>query len=109
MHAERDFYVSLGFEVTYEGPEYPNFVAVGTGAIEFGLERRDTFDRAAPDEVLVWQFQVPDVDAAAALLSAAGHPFDEEWMTPREDWKYRVLHARTPNGYHLLIEGLNEA
>jgi hypothetical protein len=25
-------------------------------------------------------------------------------MTPSEDWNYRVLHARTPNGYHLLLE-----
>jgi hypothetical protein len=25
-------------------------------------------------------------------------------MTPAADWKYRVLHARTPNGYHLLLE-----
>jgi hypothetical protein len=25
-------------------------------------------------------------------------------MAPAADWKYRVLHARTPNGYHLLLE-----
>jgi hypothetical protein len=25
-------------------------------------------------------------------------------MAPAPDWQYRVLHARTPNGYHLLLE-----
>ena len=30
--------------------------------------------------------------------------FAEERATPREDWRYRVLHARTPNGYHLTLE-----
>jgi hypothetical protein len=31
-------------------------------------------------------------------------PYNEELMKPGPDWQYRVLHARTPNGYHLLLE-----
>jgi len=31
-------------------------------------------------------------------------PYSEQLMAPSADWQYRVLHARTPNGYHLLLE-----
>ena len=46
-HAERDFYVHLGLRATYEGPEYPDFLAVGNDAVEFGLSRRPDADPAA--------------------------------------------------------------
>ena len=36
LQAERDFYVSLGFHVTYEGPEYPYFLALGQESNLFG-------------------------------------------------------------------------
>src|SRR5258706_190344 len=32
LRAERDFYLRLGFRVTYEGPEYPYFLVLGHGA-----------------------------------------------------------------------------
>lgn len=38
--AERRFYEQLGLRTTYEGPEYPGFIAVGNDAVEFGLSRR---------------------------------------------------------------------
>jgi hypothetical protein len=38
--AERRFYEQLGLRTTYEGPEYPGFIAVGNDAVEFGLTRR---------------------------------------------------------------------
>jgi catechol 2,3-dioxygenase-like lactoylglutathione lyase family enzyme len=43
LEAERDFYVRLGFHVTYEGPEYPYFLALGHGPVEFGIERKAGF------------------------------------------------------------------
>ncbi len=45
-----------------------------------------------------------DLDEAKKLFESAGVPYREELMTPSQDWQYRVLHARTPNGYHLLLE-----
>jgi hypothetical protein len=51
LRAERDFYVRLGFYVTYQGPEYPYFLALGHGRIEFGIEWRQGFSPAAPDRV----------------------------------------------------------
>ena len=45
-----------------------------------------------------------NINEARKRLADAGVPFREELMAPAPDWKYRVLHARTPNGYHLLLE-----
>jgi hypothetical protein len=47
---------------------------------------------------------VSDLGLAKKRLAEAGVRYREELMTPSEDWQYRVLHARTPNGYHLLLE-----
>jgi catechol 2,3-dioxygenase-like lactoylglutathione lyase family enzyme len=108
LHAERDFYVSLGFTVTYQGTEFPDFIALGHGSIEFGISRREKFTSDLPERVLSWQFGVKDIDTAKQRLTSEGITFREEWVTPSEDWKYRVLHASTPNGYHLMLEGPGE-
>jgi predicted enzyme related to lactoylglutathione lyase len=104
LRSERQFYEALGFQVTYEGPEYPYFIALGYGKIEFGIEWRRDFSPAVLDRVLTWQFGVSDIELAKKRLTAAGVRYREELMTPSPDWQYRVLHARTPNGYHLLLE-----
>lgn len=104
LHAERDFYLQLGFRVTYAGPEYPYFIALGHGPVEFGIEWQQGFSPSGPDRVLTWQFGVSDLDEARKLFDNAGISYHEELMTPSADWQYRVLHARTPNGYHLLLE-----
>lgn len=104
LQAERDFYVALGFTVSYEGPEFPEFVALAQGPIEFGIQQDDAVTPEMADRVVRWQFGVRDIAAAKTRLTEAGVAFREEWVTPRADWKYRVLHARTPNGYHLMLE-----
>ena len=82
LAAERDFYIRLGFHVTYEGPEYPDFASLGHGTVEFGIERRDGFRFGAPDHVLTWQLGVSDIDLARKRLTEAGVPFREELMAP---------------------------
>ena len=104
LQAERQFYEALGFQVTYEGPEYPYFLALGYGKIEFGIEWRRDFSQSVLDRVLTWQFGVSDIELAKKRLADAGVRYREELMAPSLDWQYRVLHARTPNGYHLLLE-----
>jgi hypothetical protein len=103
--AERDFYVRLGFAVSYQGAEFPDFIALASGPLEFGIERSQNFASDTPDRVLTWQIGVTDIETAKRRLTSAGVSFREEWVTPREDWTYRVLHTRTPNGYHLMLEG----
>jgi catechol 2,3-dioxygenase-like lactoylglutathione lyase family enzyme len=108
LEAERDFYVQLGFTVSYQGPEFPEFIALACGPIEFGIERKPEFAPELPDRVLAWQLGVTDIETTKHRLTAAEISFSEEWVTPREDWKYRLLHTRTPNGYQLLLEGAKE-
>ena len=100
--AERSFYEQLGLRTTYEGPEYPDFIAVGNDVIEFGLSRRPDADPAAPG--FTWQLGVRDVDVAIAACSASGLRFEVEVERPREDWTYRIVKVWSPNGIEVLLE-----
>ena len=60
--AERRFYEQLGLRTTYDGPEYPGFIAVGNDDVEVAVER------------------------------------------PHEDWAYRIVKVRSPNGMEVLLE-----
>ena len=99
---ERRFYEQLGLRTTYEGPEYPDFIAVGNDAVEFGLSRRPGADAAAAG--LTWQLGVSDVDAAIAACRRAGVSFEVTTERPREDWSYRVVKVRAPSGMDVLLE-----
>jgi hypothetical protein len=92
----------LGLRTTYEGPEYPGFIAVGNDAVEFGLSRRPEADPAAAG--LTWQFGVSDVDAAIAACERSGLSFEVSVERPREDWTYRVVKVRSPNGMEVHLE-----
>jgi hypothetical protein len=100
--AERDFYVALGLRTTYEGPEYPGFIAVGNDTVEFGLSARPDADPGSAG--LTWQLGVADVDAAIAQCERAGLAFDVAVEQPRSDWSYRVVTVRSPNGFDVLLE-----
>jgi len=100
--AERRFYEQLGLHTTYEGPEYPGFIAVGNDAVEFGLSRRPGAD--PPTSGLTWQLGVRDVDAAIAACQQAGLRFEVIVERPREDWTYRIVKVSSPNGMEVLLE-----
>ena len=100
--AERLFYQRLGLRTTYEGPEYPGFIAVGNDAVEFGLSRHPGADPAAPG--FTWQLGVRDVDAAIAACQESGLEFEVTVERPREDWTYRIIKVRSPNGMQVLLE-----
>jgi catechol 2,3-dioxygenase-like lactoylglutathione lyase family enzyme len=108
LAAERRFYEALGLNVTYEGPEYPDFIALGTEGLEFGLERREDFRPEAAEQVLIWQLGVSDVDEAESFCNEAGFSFEKRTHTPAEGWKYRTLRLRSPNGYLVVLEGPSE-
>jgi hypothetical protein len=92
--AERRFCEKLGLRTTYQGPEYPGFIAVGNDAVEFGLSLRAG---ASPSD-LTWQLGVSDADAAIAACEMAGLSFEVTVEQPREDWPYRVIAVRSPSG-----------
>ena len=100
--AERRFYQRLGLRTTYEGPEYPGFIAVGNDTVEFGLSRRPGADPAAPG--FTWQLGVRDVNAAVSACREAGLTFEVTEERPRDDWSYRIVKVRSPNGMQVLLE-----
>jgi len=99
---ERRLYEQLGLHTTYEGPEYPDFIAVGNDAVEFGLTRRPGANPSVSG--LTWQLGVSDIDTAIATCQRAGLSFEVTVEQPREDWTYRVLKLRSPNGMEVLLE-----
>ncbi len=100
--AERRFYEQLGLRTTYEGPEYPGFIAVGNDAVEFGLSRRAGAVPAASG--LTWQLGISDVDAAITACQRAGLRFEVTVERPRQDWTYRIIKVHSPNGMEVLLE-----
>ena len=100
--AERRFYEQRGLHTTYEGPEYPGFIAVGNDAVEFGLSPRPGADPVVAS--LTWQLGVRDMDAAIAACQQAGLGFEVIVERPREDWTYRIAKVRSPNGMEVLLE-----
>ena len=100
--AERRFYEQLGLRTTYEGPEYPGFIAVGNDAVEFGLSRRPGADPAGSG--LTWQLGISDADAAITACQRVGLRFEVSVERPREDWAYRIVKVRSPNGMDVLLE-----
>jgi catechol 2,3-dioxygenase-like lactoylglutathione lyase family enzyme len=100
--AERRFYEQLGLRTTYEGPEYPGFIAVGNDAVEFGLSRR--VDADPQSSGLTWQLGVSDVDAAISACERSGLAYEVAVEQPRDDWTYRVVKVQSPNGMEVLLE-----
>jgi catechol 2,3-dioxygenase-like lactoylglutathione lyase family enzyme len=100
--AERRFYEQLGLRTTYEGPEYPGFIAVGNDAVEFGLSSRADADPAA--STVTWQLGVSDADAAIAVCERLGLAFEVVTERPREDWTYRIITVRSPSGMEVHLE-----
>ena len=105
--AERAFYEALGLPVTYEGDEYPDFIAFGGGSVDFGIQAADGDND--PPSVLTWQLAVSDVDAAADRCRAAGLIFELERNEPAPGWSYRRLILTSPSGFRVALEGPSEA
>lgn len=101
-YAERNFYVQFGLRATYEGPEYPDFLAVGNDAVEFGLTRRPDADPTAAG--MIWQLGVRDIEAVLEACSQADLAFHVTIEQPRPDWSYRTVTVRSPNGMEVLFE-----
>ena len=100
--AERRFYQKLGLRTTYEGPEYPGFIAVGNDLVEFGLSRRPGAGPSSSQ--LTWQLGVSDVDAAITACEQAGLAFEVIVERPRQDWSYRIVKVGSPSGMEVLLE-----
>jgi hypothetical protein len=101
-YAERDFYVQFGLRATYEGSEYPGFLAVGNDSVEFGLSRRPEADPTAAG--MTWQLGVSDIDAVLEACDKASLTFQVTLEQPSPDWSYRTVTVRSPNGMDVVFE-----
>jgi len=106
LAAERAFYEAMGLPVTYDGDEYPDFLAFTTDSVHFGIQQASQPND--PPSVLTWQIAVSDVDEAAAVCEAGGLEFTMEQEDPAPGWRYRRLILRSPSGYRVALEGPRE-
>jgi len=90
-HAERDFYAAFGFQTTYEGAEFPGFVALSAGRATFAVSQRDNGPRGGSDAIR-WQFTVRSVDDIAAVCESNG--YDHEVITERGGDMFRTESPR---------------
>jgi hypothetical protein len=104
LDAEVTFYETLGFAVIYRGDEFPDFVAMRQGEIQFGIERRAGFRAEDANRSLMWQFQVDDLTGIVELCDRHGircTPPELYWER-MDAWEMKVW---SPNGYRVNLEG----
>ena len=83
--------------VIYEGPEYLDFIAFGTGGVHFGIQKAEAAND--PPGVFTWQIRITDIERAMERCQSADISFELEPNEPAPGWTYRRLLIRTPSGY----------
>jgi catechol 2,3-dioxygenase-like lactoylglutathione lyase family enzyme len=100
---EVEFYQRLGFEISYQGEDFPGFIALRKDSIEFGLETRDGFDPERANDSLAWQMEMDSFSKVIAICKkhAIEHSEPQQYWAEMNAWAMKV---RTPNGYTLHLE-----
>jgi len=96
MNRSLHFYTSLGFEVSYGGPEAPfSSLRVGNQFLNLMLDSQ-SIDRCTWGRII---FHVEDVDATYRIAIDSGHSPEN---VPRDaDWGERFFHLDDPDGHKL--------
>jgi catechol 2,3-dioxygenase-like lactoylglutathione lyase family enzyme len=104
LDAEVGFYEAFGFSVVYRGDEFPDFVALHQGDVQFGLERRAGFRPEDANRSIMWQFQVDDLTGVVELCTRHHLRFTppELYWERMDAWEMKVW---SPNGYRINLEG----
>jgi hypothetical protein len=104
LDAEVGFYEQLGFAVLYRGDEFPDFVAMHQGEVQFGIGLRAGFRPEEANRSLMWQFQVDDLAAVVDLCvrHRIRHTVPELYWERMDAWEMKVW---SPNGYRINLEG----
>lgn len=105
IESETEFYMSLGFEISYQGDEFPGLVALRNGGVEFGLEERANVDASKVNDSFSWQMEADNLNKIIAICQARNikHSKPRQYWEERDAWEMQV---HTPNGYTLNIETL---
>ena len=104
LASEVQFYQTLGFHISYQGDEFPDFIALAHGNIEFGLSLRPTFNPDEANRSILWQFQVNDLAEAVKLCRqhTYQHTSPKKYWEQGDGWEMQV---QSPNGYQINLEG----
>ena len=106
LQAETAFYQALGLQITYQGDDFPGFIAIGCEQLEFGLETKPDFDPDSVSKVLAWQFEVDSLLPFVQLAERKRWDYQAPscYWQAEDQWSMSI---RTPNGYQLGVEGPN--
>ena len=104
LAAEVAFYEAFGFAISYRGADFPNFIAVKQGELEFGIEHRPEFSAAETARSFFWQFVVDDLNGAVAICQRHGFAYNPPkcYWEAGDGWSMEV---QSPNGYTVSLEG----
>ena len=104
LEAEVEFYQGLGFAVLYRGEEFPDFIAMHQGDVQFGIERRAGWRAEEANRSVMWQFQVDDLTDVVELCRRRHIRFTppELYWERMDAWEMKVW---SPNGYRINLEG----
>lgn len=103
LESEIEFYTSLGFEISYQGDEFPGFVGLESGHFDFGLQERADFDPSLAAASFVWQMETDSFSKVIAVCKERAIEYTEPYCYWEEmdSWEMQV---KTPNGYTLHFE-----
>ncbi len=103
LDAEVAFYQHLGLEISYQGHEFPGFIALRCAAFEFGLQAQDDFTPHHANTSFAWQMEVDSFQAVLEVCRANGYAFTEPrcYWEERDSWEMRI---QSPNGWTLCLE-----
>ena len=107
LDREVAFYLTLGFEISYQGDEFPGFVGLRNGGVEFGLKERGGFDPEKIVDTFVWQMETASFRAVIAVCEEHGieHSQPRQYWQAMDSWEMQV---KTPNDYTLELEKLGK-
>lgn len=111
QYAERSFYELFGFERTYEGEEFPGFLAIRHGQAVIGLQRASP-EQPAYTQGLRWQFELDTAHQVDEVIATCRqHDLEHEVATERGGDRFytRLVSVTSPSGITVWFEGPNEA
>ena len=104
LDAEVEFYLSLGFELSYNDED---FKAVKYGdCIEFGLSRKADVNVEGVSQHFTWQIAVNSVQEVLDICREKNLEVVQGLKKYTYDFgDVSTITVRSPNGYHVVFEG----
>ena len=104
LDAEVAFYLSLGFELSYNSKDFKAIKC--EDRIDFGLSRKDDVNVEAVSQHFTWQIAVSSVQGVLDICRKENFEIVEGLKTYTYDFGdvYTII-VKSPNGYDVVFEG----